>query len=558
MITGVIRSTLGAFFPPYLGDSVTATVTEEFMIHLPGIYTINPNDTLPKTFSVVGGDDQNFFGFSDRGLFWTQTPDADNPADVNHDNVYEVLIQVATDEGFDQLPVYITVVDDDSALAFVSPETASVRNHVSISTSVYQAALAEPEEITQITFSIISGEDQNLFHIDPETGVVTFQTAPDHFDPKDVNADNQYKITVDAAYAISDQEIHHVSQDVTIIVEAPNPGNDFNHDWASDILLQDAATGDCFVWQLWGHSGVSKYGSVGWTPPDAGWRAAATGDFNGDGISDILLQDGTTGDCYIWQQDGKLGTSGYGFVGWRPPTTDWEVKAAGDFNGDGISDILLQNSQTTQCYIWELKGTWGEDGRMELADWGAVGWPPLQDEQNDWRVKGAGDFNGDGISDILLQNAINGDCFIWQQDGHLGTPQYGSVGWRPPTADWEVKATGDFDGNGISDILLQNAQTTQCYIWELDGTWGEDGHMELADWGYIGWTPPQDAQNDWRVKSAGDYNHDGYSGILFQNAVNGQCYIWEQDGTTDNGAFTKLYASTVGWTPPTADWHAVA
>ena len=193
-----------------------------------------------------------------------------------------------------------------------------------------------------------------------------------------------------------------------------------------------------------------------------------------------------------------------------------------------------------------------------MADWGAVGWPPPQDEQNDWRVKGAGDFNGDGISDILLQNAINGDCFIWQQDGHLGTPQYGSVGWRPPTADWEVKATGDFDGNGISDILLQNAQTTQCYIWELGGTWGEDGHMELADWGYIGWTPPQDAQNDWRVKSAGDYNHDGYSGILFQNAVNGQCYIWEQDGTTDNGAFTKLYASTVGWTPPTADWHAVA
>ena len=540
-----------------MGDVVTQAVTEEDIYRLPAFYTINSNG-LPITFSIVGGDDRDLFRFTSNGLQWAQTPDADTPADTDHDNVYEVLIQVETEEGFDQLPVYITVVDDDSALRFTSSDTVTVRNRVSSSTSIYQGVLAEPEEITQISYSIISGEDQNLFHIDPDTGYLTFDTPPDYFSPKDVKADNYYKITVEASYYTSAQELYHSSQDVTIIVEPPHPGNDFSGDWSSDILLQDAATGSCFVWQLGGRSTLSSSGSVGWTPPDAGWRAAATGDFNGDGISDILLQDGATGDCFIWQQDGGLGTSGYGFVGWRPPTTDWEVKATGDFNGDGISDILLQNSQTTQCFVWELKGTWGEDGWMELADWGIVGWTPPQDEQNDWRVKATGDFNGDGISDILLQNAINGDCFIWQQDGHLGTPQYGYVGWRPPTADWEVKATGDFDGNGISDILLQNSQTTQCYIWELGGTWGEDGRMDLVDWGAVGWTPPKDEQNDWRVKGTGDYNRDGYSGILFQNAVNGQCYIWEQDGTTDNGVFTKLYASTVGWIPPTADWHAVA
>lgn len=48
----------------------------------------------------------------------------------------------------------------------------------------------------------------------------------------------------------------------------------------------------------------------------------------------------------------------------------WQVKSSGDFNGDGKSDVLLQNSVTNECYVWQLNGTGA------LVGAGYVGWDP--------------------------------------------------------------------------------------------------------------------------------------------------------------------------------------
>jgi hypothetical protein len=70
-------------------------------------------------------------------------------------------------------------------------------------------------------------------------------------------------------------------------------------------------------------------GFVGWTPPNKDWRALSTGDYNGDGKSDILLQDGATGDCFVWEMKGieLLSETSSGYVGWRPPSADWHATA---------------------------------------------------------------------------------------------------------------------------------------------------------------------------------------------------------------------------------------
>ena len=38
-----------------------------------------------------------------------------------------------------------------------------------------------------------------------------------------------------------------------------------------------------------------------------------------------------------------------------------------------------------------------------------------------------------------------------------------------PGPTWHAIGTGDFDGDGHSDILWQNASTGQASIWEMDG-----------------------------------------------------------------------------------------
>ena len=257
--------------------------------------------------------------------------------------------------------------------------------------------------------------------------------------------------------------------------------SDFNGDRHSDILLNNVKDGSCYVWEMNGLTFASNgVGFVGWAA-GAAWQAKATGDFNGDGRSDILLQNSTDGACYVWEMNGlNLLANGTGFVGWAAGA-NWQAKATGDFNGDGKSDILLQNSVDGACYVWEMDGLGLKAGGNGFVGWAAGA---------NWQVKGTGDFNADGKSDILLQNVNDGACYVWEMDG-LGLKAGGNgyVGWTPG-ADWKVAGTGDVNGDGKSDILLQNAKDGACYVWEMDGL-----NLVNGGAGFVGWA----AGADWHA-----------------------------------------------------------
>jgi hypothetical protein len=94
-------------------------------------------------------------------------------------------------------------------------------------------------------------------------------------------------------------------------------------------------------------------GAVG---PDPGpsWHAIGTGDFNHDGFSDILFQNASTGQVSIWEMNENT------LIGGGPvspnPGPAWQAIGTGDFNADGFSDILFQNTSSGQASIWEMKG----------------------------------------------------------------------------------------------------------------------------------------------------------------------------------------------------------
>jgi hypothetical protein len=53
----------------------------------------------------------------------------------------------------------------------------------------------------------------------------------------------------------------------------------------------------------------------------------------------------------------------------------------------------------------------------------------------DWHVRGIGDFNGDGKSDVLWQND-NGGVALWQMNGN----QFTGLGVASMPADWHLIA----------------------------------------------------------------------------------------------------------------------
>ena len=149
------------------------------------------------------------------------------------------------------------------------------------------------------------------------------------------------------------------------------------------------------------------------------------------------------------------------------PGPNWEVKGTGDFNGDGKSDILWQGEDGTAA-VWLMDGT-------------KPSTTPSAQSGTGWEIKGTGDFNGDGKSDILWQGH-DGTPAMWLMDGthvvsvqrrRLVQPGLGlardHLVLLAPSELGALPEFGIFNGDGKSDILWQGQDGTPA-IWLMDGT----------------------------------------------------------------------------------------
>jgi hypothetical protein len=240
----------------------------------------------------------------------------------------------------------------------------------------------------------------------------------------------------------------------------------------------------------------------------------AISDFNGDGFSDVLFQN-TDGSVAIWLMNGTTPIA-QPLIG--DPGPSWHAIATGDFNGDGYSDILWQNDNG-QVAIWLMNGTTPTTEQV-------IGNPGPA-----WRVIGTGDFNGDGQSDIVFQNT-NGAVAIWLMNG---TTPAAELLVQAVDPSWQVIGTGDFNGDGKSDILFQNTNGSVA-VWLMDGA------VPTAE-PVIGNPGPS-----WHVIGTGDFNGNGQSDILFQH-TDGSVAIWLMNGTA------PIAEPVIG--NPGPSWHVI-
>ena len=103
-------------------------------------------------------------------------------------------------------------------------------------------------------------------------------------------------------------------------------------------------------------STIASQAAVAYLPSSTGWVIKGIGDFNGDGKADILWQNSSSGEVYLWFMNGSTITSQVG-VESVAPSSGWVIKGIGDFNGDGNADILWQNSSSGEVYIWLMNGS---------------------------------------------------------------------------------------------------------------------------------------------------------------------------------------------------------
>ena len=303
----------------------------------------------------------------------------------------------------------------------------------------------------------------------------------------------------------------------------PAAPDDFDSDGISDILWHNQWTGDVGVWLVKNDRAIDWMG-LGTMSPST-WEAVGIGDFDGNGISDVLWQNQSIGTVGAW----LVNNSGGGFT-WQGLGTAsasiYKVGGIGDFNADGISDVLWHNQSTGTVGAWIVSSS------------GGISWLGLGSASAGiYKIAGIGDFNADGISDVLWQNQETGNVGAWLVNSS------GAIGWRglgtASTSIYKIAGIGDFNADGISDVLWQIQETGNVGAWLVNSS------------GAISWRGLGTASTSiYKVVGIGDFNADGISDVLWHNQQTGNVGAWL---VSSSGAISWKGLGTM----VPADWKTV-
>ena len=245
----------------------------------------------------------------------------------------------------------------------------------------------------------------------------------------------------------------------TLRVTPPPPSDvavrgDFNRDGLADIVFQDR-DGALAAWLMNGANLVA----AGFLEPsnigDSRYSIVASGDFNGDKLEDLLFQhaDGTLA---VWFMDHTRMTESAPLIPDKPENAQWRALAVADFSGDGKPDLVLQHSNGT-IEVWVMDGI-RRVRRASLSERGTDG---------SWRIAGAADFNSDGKPDLVFQHP-SGDLAVWYLDNFVASGKLlnpvnsGSPGLR-------AVSVADRNGDGKADLLFQHDGDGSLVLWLMNG-----------------------------------------------------------------------------------------
>ncbi len=260
-----------------------------------------------------------------------------------------------------------------------------------------------------------------------------------------------------------------------------------------------------------------------------GQMVAGIGDVNGDGRADQavgsygLAVRGRTQAGSIWV---ILSTGGRETVNVRKPARglvridgsadDAELDpaaSAGDFNGDGIGDLVV--GETGAAYVILGRRDFGAVDLGDPGD-GVIPIEPSGQEDFGFEVAGVGDVNADGLADVAV-GYTGGAVVVFGRRESSGAIAAGAAGFggydiggassdAPASLGDALAGIGDLDGDGRADIAV-SASNTVARGKRRAGVvaiyYGKDGPEPQA------YPPP--AGQGLRILGAGNDDRAGYS-----------------------------------------------
>ncbi|MEH2071087.1 MAG: Ig-like domain-containing protein [Nostoc sp.] len=349
----------------------------------------------------------------------------------------------------------------------------------------------------------------------------------------------------------------------------------------------------------------------------SGWSVSNAGDFNGDGIDDLIIgarggkPEGEiyAGESYVvfgksngfgasFDLSSLNGSNGFVINGINERDySGWSVSSAGDFNGDGIDDLIIgafaadPNGQEDagESYLVFGKSS-GFTASFNLSSLDGSNGFVINgndpDSNSGISVSSAGDINGDGFDDLIIganraqpngKYSAGESYVVFGSSSSFGasfdlSSLNGSNGFaikginEGDRSGTSVSSAGDINGDGFDDLIIGtpnsafNGQGEAAKSYVVFGkSSGFTANFDLSSLngsnGFVINGIINPGNLDISVSSAGDINSDGSADLIIgasRASANGQTYAGESyvifgfgTGTTNEDTALNILANTI-------------
>ena len=253
---------------------------------------------------------------------------------------------------------------------------------------------------------------------------------------------------------------------------------------------------------------------TGGSAPDS----MVAGDFNGDGIPDLAIANSNGNNVAVLLGNGSGGFTaapGSPFAAGTGP----RYVTTGDFNGDGFEDLAVANYTSNNVTVLLGNG---------LGGFAAASGSPFATGANPASIA-VGDFNGDGIQDLSVANSASASLTVLLGNGSGGFTLATGSPFAAGSVPYSV-AVGDFNGDGIEDLAATNFNSGTVTV--LLGN-GSGGFAAASGSPFAVGTQP-------RSVVVGDFDGDGNQDLAIANGVSNNVTVLLGNGS---GGFTSAAGS---------------